>query len=90
MIYMVSLDRYAGHSSMVELLIREGACVNAFDKKDRRALHFAAYMGHENVVKILLLSSAEVNIRDKDLYTPLHAVCLLTYYSSFRNNRKNI
>lgn len=71
---------------MVELLIREGACVNAFDKKDRRALHFAAYMGHENVVKILLSSLAEVNIRDKDLYTPLHAVCLLTYYSSYRNS----
>ena len=59
---------------MVHLLIKQGASVNAFDKRDRRALHWASYMGHENVVRILLDNGAEVNIRDKDLYTPLHAV----------------
>ncbi len=51
--------------------------MNAFDKKDRRALHWASYMGHESVVKILLQSGAEVNVRDKDLYSPLHAVLFL-------------
>lgn len=30
---------------MVELLLSRGANINAFDKKDRRAIHWAAYMG---------------------------------------------
>lgn len=30
---------------MVQLLVSRGANVNAFDKKDRRAVHWAAYMG---------------------------------------------
>ena len=33
-----------GNSEVVELLIKMGASVNAFDKKDRRALHWASYM----------------------------------------------
>lgn len=65
---------FSSHCDLVELLIEHGASVNAFDKRDRRALHWASYMGHESVVKILLQNGAEVNIRDKDLYSPLHAV----------------
>lgn len=34
---------------MVSLLLAKGANINAFDKKDRRALHWAAYMGEESV-----------------------------------------
>lgn len=34
---------------MVNLLLAKGANINAFDKKDRRALHWAAYMGEESV-----------------------------------------
>lgn len=30
---------------MVKLLLSRGANINAFDKKDRRAIHWAAYMG---------------------------------------------
>lgn len=30
---------------MVNLLLAKGANINAFDKKDSRALHWAAYMG---------------------------------------------
>lgn len=30
---------------MVNLLLAKGANINAFDKKDRHALHWAAYMG---------------------------------------------
>lgn len=32
---------------MVNLLLAKGANINAFDKKDRRALHWAAYEGKE-------------------------------------------
>lgn len=62
------------HCDLVELLIQHGASLNAFDKRDRQALHWSSYMGHEAIVKILLQFGAEVNIRDKDLYSPLHAV----------------
>lgn len=34
---------------MVNLLLAKGANINAFDKKDRRALHWAAYMGEDSV-----------------------------------------
>ena len=34
---------------MVNLLLAKGANINAFDKKDRRALHWAAYMGKDSV-----------------------------------------
>lgn len=67
------------HSDLVELLIQHGASLNAFDKRDRQALHWASYMGHVAVVKILLQFGAEVNIRDKDLYSPLHAVNVAAY-----------
>ena len=50
---------------MVNLLIDKGATINAYDKKDRRAIHWAAYMGHVEVVKILMDHGAELNCRDK-------------------------
>lgn len=36
---------------MVKLLLSRGANINAFDKKDRRAIHWAAYMGEITVIK---------------------------------------
>lgn len=50
---------------MVSLLLDKGATINAYDKKDRRAIHWAAYMGHVEVVKILVEHGAELNCRDK-------------------------
>uniref|UniRef100_A0A8C6KED5 Ankyrin repeat domain 28 n=1 Tax=Nothobranchius furzeri TaxID=105023 RepID=A0A8C6KED5_NOTFU len=58
---------------MVRLLLSRGANINAFDKKDRRAIHWAAYMGHIEVVKLLASHRAEVACKDKKSYTPLHA-----------------
>uniref|UniRef100_A0A3Q0SID9 Ankyrin repeat domain 28 n=1 Tax=Amphilophus citrinellus TaxID=61819 RepID=A0A3Q0SID9_AMPCI len=57
---------------MVRLLLSRGANINAFDKKDRRAIHWAAYMGHIEVVKLLVSHGAEVACKDKKSYTPLH------------------
>ena len=34
---------------MVNLLIAKGANINAFDKKDGRALHWAAFMGKKRL-----------------------------------------
>ena len=50
---------------MTSVLLEKGATINAFDKKDRRAIHWAAYMGHVEVVRILVDHGAELNCRDK-------------------------
>jgi len=50
---------------MTSVLLDKGATINAFDKKDRRAIHWAAYMGHVEVVRILVDHGAELNCRDK-------------------------
>ena len=52
---------------MTKLLLEKSATINAFDKKDRRAVHWAAYMGHVDVVKILVEHGAELNCRDKQV-----------------------
>jgi ankyrin repeat protein len=50
---------------MAELLLSQGCVVNACDKKDRRALHWAAHMGHEDVVRLLINHAADVNVKDR-------------------------
>ena len=60
-LFLLSLNQ------MVNLLIERGATINAYDKKDRRAIHWAAYMGHVEVVKILVDHGAELNCRDKQV-----------------------
>lgn len=47
---------------MVKLLLSRGANINAFDKKDRRALHWAAYMGKSPQESVYLhyISSASL------------------------------
>lgn len=37
---------------MVRLLLSRGANINAFDKRDRRAIHWAAYMGNKTTAGI--------------------------------------
>ncbi len=39
---------------MVRLLLSRGANINAFDKRDRRAIHWAAYMGNQNYSSVYL------------------------------------
>lgn len=48
---------------MTEYLIRIGCVVNAYDRKSRSALHFAAYMGHDSIVKTLIAQGADVNVK---------------------------
>lgn len=47
---------------MVKLLLSRGANINAFDKKDRRAVHWAAYMGKSQQESVYLhyISSASL------------------------------
>lgn len=52
---------------MVRLLLERGATINAFDKKDRRAIHWAAFMGHVEVIRLLVSFGAELSCRDKQV-----------------------
>ena len=70
------LAAWAGHSSMVDLLIEAGADVHAAAMDGICALHFAAQQGHEDACKALLKGGAKVNARDtKKLNSALHAAC---------------
>ncbi|MDX5462100.1 MAG: ankyrin repeat domain-containing protein [Wolbachia endosymbiont of Tetragnatha montana] len=56
---------------VVELLLKNGANVNARDKNGMDSLCRAAVKGHYEVVELLLKNGANVNARDKNGLTPL-------------------
>ena len=56
---------------MTELLLENGANINAFDRQERRALHWAAFSGHDEIVKLLLEHGADPNAKDKQVCTSL-------------------
>ena len=57
---------------MAEVLIQNGADVNAVDKDKCTALHLPAEYGHVDVAKVLLQNGADVNAVDTDKDTALH------------------
>lgn len=48
---------------MTEYLAQIGCVINASDRQDRRALHFAAYMGHDGIVRALIAKGADVDVK---------------------------
>ena len=72
-----------GHKEITELLIANGADMNA--KKEQRAMHtllIATLLGHTEVVELLISNGADVNAKDRLGRTPLDTV--------IRNNRSEI
>lgn len=60
---------------MVKLLLSRGANINAFDKKDRRAIHWAAYMGETGLIVLPQINGLNEHvILDKREFgsSPLH------------------
>jgi ankyrin repeat protein len=60
-----------GRAELVELLIANGALVNAQARDGRNALMFAAKNGDTGAVKALLKSGASVNVADNEGQTAL-------------------
>ena len=60
-----------GHTEMVQLLLANGANINAQDKNGWTILMMAAYKGHTKIVRSLLANGANINAQNKDQWTAL-------------------
>ena len=61
-----------GFLSIVELLVDNGADINALDVVNCTALMHAAKEGHVSVVAYLAEKGSDINAVDEELYSPLH------------------
>lgn len=62
-----------GHYHVCELLLENGAAVNAVTRcAQATPLHKAASQGHIRVVELLLSAGANANLKDDEGYTALH------------------
>ncbi|KAG8560246.1 hypothetical protein GDO81_014854 [Engystomops pustulosus] len=59
-----------GHTHIVDLLIKNGANINAKDMLEMTALHWATEHNHQDVVDLLIKNGADVNIQSKFGKTP--------------------
>ena len=60
-----------GSGEIAELLIVEGADVNAREKGGGTPLHQATYGDHVEVAELLIANGADVNAQDDGGYTPM-------------------
>jgi serine/threonine-protein phosphatase 6 regulatory ankyrin repeat subunit B len=66
---------YTFDSGLVDVLIQNGAYVNARDTKDNTPLIFACQQGNFFSAQLLIENGANVDDKNKDLDTPLHFAC---------------
>jgi len=69
--YLIHYAALDGHKEIVELLIAEGANVNAKANNGKTSLHNAAYRGHKEIAELLIANGADVNGKDFANKTPL-------------------
>ena len=67
----------SGHEEVCQLLLEQGADVNAQTKSGKvSSLHRAAYSGHMSVVNLLIKYGADLRLCDSDGQIPLHKVTM--------------
>jgi len=62
-----------GYKSVVNLLIEQGADVNAKDKYGQMPLHFAANRASMDLAQLLIDNGADVNAKNMQGHTPLYS-----------------
>ena len=68
-----------GHSKIVNLLIQNGAKINATDEENRTALNLAVNFKRKEIVKILVDKGADLNIKDRQIECTLfRSSCLIS------------
>ena len=60
-----------GHKAIVEILISNGADLNALNNEGRTALHWATLNSRLETCKVLIKKGAKLNIRDENEETPI-------------------
>ena len=60
-----------GHRGIVDILISNGADLNALNNQGRTALHWATLNSKLEVCKVLIKKGAKLNIRDENEETPI-------------------
>ena len=63
---------FEGNKKIVELLVAEGADVDARDRLSDRPIHHAITYKYKDIVEFLISKSADVNAKNAAKYTPLH------------------
>lgn len=66
-------SKFAGHYEIAELLLKNGANINAVNNNGTTALNLAAQKGYYRMVELFLKKGADVNISDNNGCTPLCA-----------------
>lgn len=72
-----------GLRSAAQLLISNGAEVNAVGALQKTSLMWAALYGYDEVVRLLIDNGAQVNAIDDDRSSPLILVALNGHHPSF-------
>ena len=63
---------YQSSPLIVDLLLKNGADVNAKDNKGRSILNYASYRGNKNLIPILIKNKVNINSKDRMGISPLH------------------